>query len=269
MTDNPIQVHDPDSQSAYAQNRALRFVLNGAVWAAWIFWGLVCSIALVGYWEGRGPYEIWQTVGPIQVLGGPDTVWVFAEEKTQLAGPGLFAAPPTTVDCRQVVVIFDANGIKERSPIPEGGPTFHPNVSRIVRESNNFFLIGSGLYQWQKKQFELIPEPDAEAWLAKNELSTVSLPVSAQMIDKITMSNNWEHLYEKRSPTRSEAGIFQWKNVNYEFQISRNATMEYRLLSSDPIHPLDISVLSVDFARKQLTKAQAESMQRKALSPAH
>jgi hypothetical protein len=260
MTDNPIQAPASDPQSTYAQNRALRFVLNAAVWAAWIFFGLVCSIALVSYWEGRGPYEIWQTVGPIQVLGGPDTVWVFAEEKTQLAGPGPFAAPPTTVDCRQVVVIFDANGIKERIQIPEGGPTFHPNVNRIVRESNDFFLVGSGLYRWQEKQFELIPEPDAEAWLAKNELSTASLPVSARMIDNITMSNSWKHLYEERSPTRSEAGIFRWKNVNYEFQLSRNATMEYRLLSSDPIHPIDISVLSVDFAKKQLTSEQAEAM---------
>ena len=216
----------------------------------------------------REPYETWYAIGPVQVLGGPDEVWVFAEKSVVIRIPGRFVeAPIRTNGHHQEVVVFDANGPKERIVIPEMGPTFHTNIGKVFRQADGFYLIQGqsmgyhrSMFRWSKDHFELMPLEESEAWLKKQGLDANKIPEFDPAIDKITEANGWKHLYGDKAQLLTHEGPFAWKDLRMKFKVERDAMTKYRIVSTDQDKPLELDVLAFDPARKQISRQESDEM---------
>jgi hypothetical protein len=216
----------------------------------------------------REAYEMWYAIGPVQVLGGPDEVWVFAEKSVMIRVPGWFVeAPIRTNGHHQEVVVFDAKGEKDRCIIPELGPTFHTNIGRIFRQADGFYLIQGefmgyhrSMFRWSKNHFELMPLEESEDWLKKVGLDAKKVPEFDPAIDKISAANGWKHLYEDKAQLVIEEGAFDWKDLRLRFKVERDAVTKYRVVSTDMKKPLEIDILGFNPVKRQITRKETKEM---------
>jgi hypothetical protein len=197
-------------------------------------------------------------------LGGPDEVWVFAEKNVEIRIPGRFVeAPVRTADRHQVVVVFNAEGEKDRISIPENGPTFHTNVGRIFRQADGFYLMQGAsagyhrsMFRWSKDRFELMPLEESEEWLKKVGLDTTRLPEFDPTIDQLTEANGWKHLW----PNSPNEESFAWNDLRLKILVERGTHAKFQIMSTDPVKPLDVEVFAFESVRKQITREESDEM---------
>ena len=209
------------------------------------------------------PYETWQSIGPVQVLGGPDEVWVFAERSITVRLPGrLVEAPVRTAGHDQEVVVFDGAGEKLRIKIPGTGPTFHPNLGRILRRADDFYLVHeeslnyyASVFRWSKDHFDLLPLPESEKWLKETGLAEARSEEVHDRFDRITKESGWKHLYHSQSLYNTEPFTWGLLQLKFDFEEGPPLTL-YRILSVEQGRRLMVTVLSFDPARRQIGRGE-------------
>ena len=237
--------------------------------------GVGCSIPIafclvmfaVDYRSFTDPYQTWYAVGPVQVLGGPDEVWIFAEKRTMIRIPGMSASAPVRSQGHvQEVVVFDAKGEKRRTTISKPSPTFHTNISRVFRKEDDFYLIKGesmgyhrSLFRWSETQFELMPLGESEAWLEQVGLKD-KLPESDPALDRITEKNGWKHLYDDKAQLGIKEESFAWNGLRLQFKVDQGPIGKYRLVSLDQGNPLDITLFEFDQRAKDISRKELDGL---------
>jgi hypothetical protein len=158
-------------------------------------------VAAIGYLSWiRHPHMKRYGVGPIQVLGGPDEIWVFMERNILAARTG-WSDYYLRIACDQEVIIFRASGEKKRISIPDGKEvTFHENMSRVFRHNNDLYLLrgASGgwhgsLFKWENDHFELMPLESYYDFVKANGLDE-NIAQFDPGLDRLTEQGGWTHL---------------------------------------------------------------------------
>ncbi len=92
--------------------------------------------------------ETWNQVSYMQVLEGPEKIWVFVEVERitsfdeEIFAHFMSAHPRKEVVSRSVFAIDSRGKPTEQVVSSKTGPTFHSNLSRIFRLSDGFYLYG-------------------------------------------------------------------------------------------------------------------------------
>lgn len=225
----------------------------------------VCG-SCVGFfvYDSLKPSEIWEQVGPVQVLGGPDEVWVFAEKDVMIANPSYLASPTyVNIGHYQTVVVFDAKGEK-KSFVISNGPSFHPNFGPIFRRADGFYLVHGesmgqyrSVFRWSKDHFELLPIEESENWLKQNNLDATRLPEFDPAIDQITVRNGWKHLLGEAFRGSVEDEGLSWNGMRLKCEVVDKGT-RFRIASAD--QPFDVTIFDLDPVRKQISGQKAREM---------
>ena len=88
----------------------------------------------------------WSEIGSIQMLEGPERIWVFVEvvritDYTDEVLMHLMSKHPDREIVSQTVFTIDRLGNVTEKAITRGtGPTLHPNLCRIFRLADGFYL---------------------------------------------------------------------------------------------------------------------------------
>lgn len=226
---------------------------------------LVCG-SCVGFfvYDALKPCEIWEQVGPVQVLGGPDEVWVFAEKDVMITNPSFLASPTyVNIGHYQTVVVFDAKGEKQRFSISKG-PSFQPNFGPIFRQADGFYLIHGesmgqyrSMFRWSNNHFDLMPLEESESWLKEMGLGSVRLPEFDPAIDQITEANGWKHLLRDAFEGSVEGEEFTWNGMQLACEVSDKGK-RFRIASVDQNQPFDITIFEMDPVRKKTSRQKAD-----------
>lgn len=225
---------------------------------------LVCG-SCVGFlaYGSLKPCEIWERVGPVQVLGGPDEVWVFAEKDVMITNPGFLASPNVVnIGHYQTVVVFDATGEKQRFSISKG-PSFEPNFGPIFRQEDGFYLIHGqsmgqyrSMFRWSEDHFDLMPIEESEQWLRKVGLDSTRLPEFDSKIDQITLENGWKHLSGEEFEAAIEDEEFSWNGTRFKCEVVDNGT-RFRIAFADQVQPFDVTIFDLDPVRKKISRQKS------------
>lgn len=117
----------------------------------------------------------WSEIGSIQILEGPERIWVFVEV-VRITGytdevlMHLMSRHPDEEIVSQTVFTIDRLGNVTEKAITGGkGPTLHPNLCRIFRLADGFYLYRfasagrpASLYRWREGRFSPMDEHDAD-----------------------------------------------------------------------------------------------------------
>ena len=119
--------------------------------------------------------ETWTEIGYVQILEGPEKIWLFVEvlritDFSDEILADLMSTHPQKERLSQSVFTIDARGnTTEQVVSSKSGPTFHPNLSRIFRPSRGFYLYHfpamnrpASLYQWRGDHFGRLAEDESD-----------------------------------------------------------------------------------------------------------
>jgi hypothetical protein len=119
--------------------------------------------------------EAWTEIAHIQVLEGPEKIWVFVEVVRITSFDGnvlahLMSARPRKELVSQTAFTIDPRGkTTEQVVSSKTGPTFHPIGGRIFRLSDGFYLYAfpsadrpASLYRWSGDQFERLTGDESD-----------------------------------------------------------------------------------------------------------
>jgi hypothetical protein len=139
----------------------------------------------------------WSEIGSIQILEGPDRLWVFVEvvritDYTDEVLMHLMSRHRDREIVSQTVFNIDRLGNVTEKAITRGtGPTLHPNRCRIFRRADGFSLYEfaspgrpASLYRWREDRFSPTDERDSEE-LGKKLLRAEQADRLATVIDEL------------------------------------------------------------------------------------
>lgn len=242
----------------------------------WVLCGLAFLSCLLCCGVGLLPPTTWETIGPIQVLGSPNEVWVFAEKTVVFRSSSLFASAPITTNGRnQQVIVFDRNGEKARFHIP-AGVTFNKNLSRILRYNDDFYLIeapyrpsNSRMFRWKGDHFELLENEESEAWLVQVGLSTVmhsdvdsTIGKVDSAIDKMMKSQGWKRLFDEYEECVGfeEYAKMDGQGWHLKWQVERSTLHALSIASTDMSPPVKIELYTFDPRLRYVTRRERDDI---------
>jgi hypothetical protein len=154
--------------------------------------------------------ETWSEIGHIQILEGPEKIWVFVEvvRITDYTGNPflhLMSKHPDTEIVSQSVFTLDRLGNVTRTAIAKGtGPNLGPDLHPIFRLSDGFYQYDAGsmgrpasVYWWRRDRFS--PLDERESVEVKQRLRRVEqddhfIDVFLKL-EAITEREGWRNLY--------------------------------------------------------------------------
>lgn len=156
----------------------------------------------------------WSEIGSIQILEGPERIWVFVEvvritDYTDEVLMHLMSRHPDEEIVSQTVFTIDRLGNVTEKAITGGkGPTLHPNLCRIFRLADGFYLYRfasagrpASLYRWHEGRFSPMDEHDADE-IRKKLFRPGQAHRDAEVIDEldaISGREGWKCVAEVRS----------------------------------------------------------------------
>jgi hypothetical protein len=219
--------------------------------------------------EGQGPYRSHYDLGLVHVIGGPDEAWVFIEKwvYAERPGSGSGGRRSTSVGSEQQVVVFTPDGVNRTIPIPTGlGITFHPNISRVLRQQDGFYLMRgesmgrhASLFRWQDNHFALLPLEAHHQFLKDHGLEHSRLPEFDPALDRLTEANGWRVLLAvDRGPAPS---AFEWNGRRFEMGVVWGPPeTKLQLRCTDPARAWEAVILSFDPTSREITPDEYEAL---------
>lgn len=145
------------------------------MWRSRVFW-ISISLFLLFPLILKVMEEYWKysTLGSIQVLAGPQEMWVFYETDHRVTRSCTICSHPArTVGHSQHVLTINENGLVSHDEVPlEYGISFHPNLSTIFEKQGEIYLCSGqsasyrrSVFRWTGRQFELLPLQESESLL--------------------------------------------------------------------------------------------------------
>lgn len=117
----------------------------------------------------------WSEIRSVQILEGPERIWVFVEvvritDYTDEVLMHLMSRHPDEEIASQTVFTIDRLGNVTEKAIARGaGPTLHPNLCRIFRLGDGFYLYNfasagspASLYRWREDRFSPMERRESE-----------------------------------------------------------------------------------------------------------
>ena len=147
-------------------------------------------------------YVSWNAAAPGQLVGGPDTLWLFASIQrvsgtTRDMQKGYSEAlPVASIERKHEVVVISLDGsICKRAEVGTEGLSFHPNVARVFRHDDTFYLYKTPslnteatLFRWEAGAFKKLPKDDTLDLVKNLQIA------EPKAIDSITEKAGWKHL---------------------------------------------------------------------------
>ncbi len=149
----------------------------------------------------------WQTVGAVQLLAGPDELWVFVEVDRLVRHPGPLAEPPIVAyGHAQAVAVVTSSGHVRVVPVhPDDGPSFNANLGGFVHLDGRLHLLvgphmgaDSGLLRWEEPIFVGLPPRESIALLRAHGLERM----------------RWPDLYATLAAVNRPAGSCSWPRTS-------------------------------------------------------
>jgi hypothetical protein len=169
----------------------------------------VLLVGVTALWLTLGPQEsavarhVRTEVAYLQILEGPDKVWIFIEvERVTDYSDEFFArlmsAHPRREMVSQSVFTIDSRGTTTETIIASKppGPTFHPRLSDIFRTPDGFYLYSgpamnhpATLFRWHENHFS--PLTDQESAELRKLFPNQSFPDVLNEVDAISARSGW------------------------------------------------------------------------------
>jgi hypothetical protein len=154
--------------------------------------------------------ETWSEIGHIQILEGPEKIWVFIEvvritDYTDELFLHLMSKHPDTEIVSQSVFTLDRLGNVTQTPIAKGtGPNLDPDLHPIFRLADGFYQYDGGsmgrpasVYRWRGDRFSPLDERESKE--AKQRIRRVEpadrLTDVLLELEAITEREGWRNLY--------------------------------------------------------------------------
>ena len=145
---------------------------------------------------GRRPYVTWLTPGRVQVLQGPDGVWVFLEVRRCVTRTAPFASPSYvahTVDQRVIRIRPDGTSL-----LQDCAPEPSLSLGELVWDDSTFYFLCWGspnhprhLYRWTGRQFECLATTEATQWLQRLGVADASPFETTARLRSHTEQSGW------------------------------------------------------------------------------
>ena len=145
----------------------------------------------------------WEHFDSVQVLAGPDEMWLFLEVDRMIHLPGVMVSAPTrSIGHRQIVLVVGPDGEPRRTfLVPDNGTSFHKNLGHIFRHGDQTYLFeGASKYTrrsvfiWSDSRFELLPRVEGDELLRSNGLSELSPAEIDSALDELSNRSGWRSL---------------------------------------------------------------------------
>lgn len=144
----------------------------------------------------------WSEIGSIQILEGPERIFVFVEvvritDYTDEVLMHLMSKHPDEEIVSQTVFTVDRLGhVTEQVIAGNRGPTFHPNLGLIFRQTDSFYLYRfpsagrpASLYRWRGDRFSLLDERESKQ--VKKNLPDERKPRLEEELKAISERDGW------------------------------------------------------------------------------
>lgn len=198
--------------------------------------------------------ETWSEIKHIQVLEGPETIWVFVEvvRITDYSG-NLFLDlmskhPDEEVASRTAITIDRAGKLTRTGIAKDQSPSFDPDLNPIFRLSDGFYQYSheaagqpASVYRWRGDRFS--PLDEREAREVQEKLRRVRQADSLDQLfelEAITEREGWRNLYlhalhafvekEGRLPRGDAPGP-----VEYDPYVSNRHQIQIRIRGNDAL----------------------------------
>jgi hypothetical protein len=205
----------------------------------------------------RAPYRS-DGLGAFQVLGGPDEAWAFVERNIyEISSRGEHRC--LKIGYTQEVVVIAPTGVKERIPISipdsKAAESFHPNLSRVLREQGSLYLLASNrIHQWEGDHFRVLPPESYRAFLARHGLEKSTYPPAEPALDALTAADGWKHFIAKECPWNTPES-FTWRGQRFEIATEgegEGQRTRLRLRCQGPDHRWEAVLLEIDPASRKI-----------------
>lgn len=208
-----------------------------------------------------------QSLGAVQVLGGPDELWCFVEVDRIVHNSDPIASPTSfSLGHTQEVLVLSESGDVRRIPvsIPEG-VTFHSNISCILPVDGEIYLYQGfsmntyrSVYRWETDHFRLLPLAESEPFLRIHALDAIDPADDA--IDQIPLSPDWKRVYHDRGSILEP--VFQWNGHTYELEYTNLDDSDTGSLS---LHRVDgrswtVELISWETTIKPITRDEMDAI---------
>jgi hypothetical protein len=169
----------------------------------WIGVSLVFILIVVRPWRLFGSYHVYYDFGPLQVVGGEDEMWMFLQLDRNVRRPWHFEHKGIAISGLQEVFVFTRQGdLARRTGLATKEHTLHPNVSRVFRKSDGFFICSVRgtppspiIHRWQEKRFRALSLEQTEQLLRGSGISRVPHHEVHAFLDGLTRESGWRHLH--------------------------------------------------------------------------
>lgn len=179
------------------------------------------------------PRKTWLRIGAYQVLDGPGEVWIFVDVNRYVTRPSPLQSPGVVhYVSEQWVIVVTPRGVRSRQVLPsEDRPTFHPDITRIVRLTDGFYLFDDRvrdhpkptISKWRGDRFT--PTTATESPAAFEEIAGIDSIFAEPGLDTISERNGW-------SVTGDAHGLLK------EYVSRENNLVIRRLRASGRIEPM-------------------------------
>lgn len=180
--------------------------------------------------------ESWSELGDIQVLEGPEKIWVFVEvvritDYTDELVQHLMSRHPDRQIVSRSVFTIDRAGNVSKTPLAElTGPDFDPDQNPIFRFSDEFYQYRSGslgrpasFYRWHRDRFIPLDGRDSDA--IKKQLGAdepADLVEVMLRLEAMTEQDGWRNAYShamgvllKQEPHAGQERLPGWPDVPF------------------------------------------------------
>lgn len=182
----------------------------------WVLGPLTCCLSCAWFsaWStGAGKQSTTSELfDSVQVIAGPEELWLFLEVDRLVCRPGAFVDPPiVSVGHRQIVVIVSADGAAKRIVVGHAnGVSFHENLGRVFRHRDGIYLYQGrsmntreSVFVWTIDRFQLMSIADGDDLLRQNGLADLHPARVHAAFDGLTLGSGWQ-------PLLAKSGLYTW-----------------------------------------------------------
>jgi hypothetical protein len=206
----------------------------------------------------------WFSLGAIQVLEGPDGLWVFVDVDLNKSRPDKLASPSATHEVQfQRVVAFNRDGVQYQNTLTPG-PSFNRNLGFIFRYGPSFYLfagqsMGSPerMYIWRDGRFRLLDGEGLIEITKQLGLAGDSPAAQRAKLEAVTRAEGWRIVYTWIGGWPG-ADEIKTETHGIKLRFVQNGTMQSIVASSTNDRRWEVTLVEIETARGKCERAPGE-----------
>ncbi len=183
----------------------------------------ICA-ALIAWRARAAPRtDQWWALAALQVLEGPDEVWVFTRAEKHVRVPDRLASPNIrTLATRQVVVVLDRDGLRDSFECANA-PSFNTHIGTVFDYRGQHYIYTGGsmasearLFVWAGRRFQQLGEADAGKLMNTLGIRNVVRREIKGSLDRSSSRERWHRVFADNLPgdfdvSCAQVGIRIWR----------------------------------------------------------